>query len=94
MQAMPEGGTIRVAITTDDKEALLEITDQGRGFGEEALQRWNEPFFSEREGGMGLGLTLADEVMQGHSGSIGVANDPDGGARVSCQIGLTPTEAS
>lgn len=94
MQAMPEGGTIRVAITTDDKEALLEITDQGRGFSEEALQRWSEPFFSEREGGMGLGLTLADEVMQGHSGSIGVANDPDGGARVSCRIGLTPTEAS
>lgn len=94
MQAMPEGGTIDVAITTQGRDALLEIADEGRGFSEEALRRWNEPFFSEREGGMGLGLTLADEVMHGHGGSIEVANDPDGGARVRCRITLTPTEIS
>jgi signal transduction histidine kinase len=91
---MPDGGTIRVAITTDDKEALLDITDQGRGFSEEALRRWNEPFFSEREGGMGLGLTLADEVTHGHGGSIEVANEAGSGAQVRCRIALTKTETS
>lgn len=94
MQAMPEGGTIDVAITTQGRDAILEIADEGRGFSGEALRRWNEPFFSEREGGMGLGLTLADEVMQGHGGSIEVANEPGGGARVRCRIALTNTENS
>lgn len=94
MQAMPEGGTIDVAITTQGREALLEITDEGRGFSDEALRRWNEPFFSEREGGMGLGLTLADEVMHGHGGSIEVANNADGGARVRCRMPLTQPEQS
>lgn len=94
MQAMPEGGNIDVAITIQDEAALLEIADQGGGFSDEALRRWNEPFFSEREGGMGLGLTLADEVMRGHGGSIEVANDPDGGARVRCRLALTPSRSS
>ncbi|MEQ1841114.1 MAG: ATP-binding protein, partial [Verrucomicrobiales bacterium] len=86
MQAMPEGGAIQVEIEHDATGTTLEIRDEGPGFSEEACRRWREPFFSEREGGMGLGLTLAAEVMQGHGGTIGVSNQPGGGTVVRCQF--------
>lgn len=84
VQAMPEGGAVSVTVMEDGEGIVLEVRDQGRGFSSEALERWNEPFFSEREGGMGLGLTLAAEVMAGHGGRVEVSNPPEGGAMVRC----------
>jgi signal transduction histidine kinase len=86
MRAMPEGGEARVEIGDRGGEVVLEIRDGGSGFSDEALRRWSEPFFSEREGGMGLGLTLAAEVMQAHGGRIEVENIPGGGAAVRCHF--------
>ena len=83
-QAMPEGGAMSAEVEETGESVVLEVRDGGRGFSPEALLRWSEPFFSEREGGMGLGLTLATEVMSGHGGRIEIANAPEGGAVVRC----------
>lgn len=85
-QAMPLGGSVDVAVRAETGGPMLEIRDAGRGFSEAALARWREPFFSEREGGMGLGLTLAAEVMEAHGGSVEVENLPGGGAAVRCRF--------
>ncbi|MCB1228969.1 MAG: hypothetical protein KDN19_01810 [Verrucomicrobiae bacterium] len=86
-QAMPEGGRVFVHLEQQNPdEAIIRIRDHGPGFSETAIERWHEPFFSEREGGMGLGLTLVAEVVQGHGGSVAVANPPDGGAEVTLRI--------
>lgn len=85
-QAMPEGGTIEARAGEEDGAVFLEVRDEGPGFSGEALGRWSEPFFSEREGGMGLGLTLASEVMSGHGGRVEVRNLPEGGASVRCHF--------
>lgn len=87
-QAMPEGGEIRIRFDTADGYAALIIEDSGPGFSEEALARFGEPFFSEREGGMGIGLTLAREVIEAHGGTITARNAPDGGAVVRVQLPL------
>lgn len=86
MQAMPEGGEIRVDLANRAAGAALTIRDGGPGFSAEALRRWREPFYSEREGGMGLGLTLAGEVMEAHGGAVEISNDPAGGAVVICHF--------
>ncbi len=86
MQAMPEGGEIRVDLANREAGAALRIRDGGPGFSAEALRRWREPFYSKREGGMGLGLTLAGEVMEAHGGSLEISNDPAGGAVVICHF--------
>jgi len=86
MQAMPEGGGISIRFETTDKQAVLIIQDTGVGFSEDALKRFGEPFFSEREGGMGIGLTLAREVIEAHDGTINAINDPDGGAVVRVRL--------
>ncbi|HKK18151.1 MAG TPA: ATP-binding protein, partial [Opitutales bacterium] len=88
VQAMPEGGDIRISFETTGENAVLAIHDSGPGFSEDALQRFGEPFFSEREGGMGIGLTLAREVIEAHRGEIHATNDPAGGGVVRVQLPL------
>lgn len=78
IQAMPRGG--RVTITV--KESRIEITDQGAGFSEAALARIGEPFYSEKEGGMGLGLAVSREIVEAHNGRLSVTNAATGGALV------------
>ena len=81
-QAMPCGGSIDARIELSPSHVELRIDDEGSGFSEEALRRFGEPFFSEREGGMGIGLTLAREVILAHGGSLRPENRAPSGARL------------
>ncbi len=90
-QAMPDGGEIMACVKPGEERVQLAIRDSGTGFSAEALDRFGEPFFSEREGGMGIGLTLAREVVQAHDGSIQVSNAPEGGALVTITLPLHST---
>jgi signal transduction histidine kinase len=51
-----------------------------------------DPFFSEREGGMGLGLSVARDIARAHGGSLIWSNRPDPpGAAVTLRFPLAPT---
>ena len=78
IQSMPTGGAVTVRILP----GALEVEDQGGGFSEKALARFGEPFHSEREGGMGLGLAVSKEIIESHGGKISANNLPGGGACV------------
>ncbi|WP_338685763.1 HAMP domain-containing sensor histidine kinase [Haloferula helveola] len=84
IKAMPTGGRITVALARSDSGSVaFSITDEGTGFSENALRRFGETFYSEREGGMGLGLALAKGVFEAQGGELRVSNRPQGGACVS-----------
>ena len=78
IQAMPTGGAL--AITA--REGAITFTDTGAGFSPKALRRWKELLYSEREGGMGIGLKVADAIVRAHGGRVAVANRSEGGAIV------------
>lgn len=78
IQHMPGGGVATLRAT----DSGVEVDDQGSGFSSEAMARFGEAFFSEREGGMGLGLAVAHEIVQAHGASLAVENLESGGARV------------
>lgn len=84
IQAMPGGGRLTMLQTTDAaaKELQLVIEDEGRGFTMAALAQGTELFYSEKEGGMGVGLNVAREIISAHDGKIALKNHPKGGARV------------
>jgi signal transduction histidine kinase len=78
IQSMPTGGAVTVRISP----GALQVEDQGGGFSEKALAGFGEPFLSEREGGMGLGLAVSKEIIESHGGKISATNLPGSGACV------------
>ena len=88
VHATPEGGRIHASLAASGSRAAFTLTDSGPGFSTAALARWAEPFFSDKEGGMGLGLTVASEVAAAHGGSLTAANSPEGGAVLTLSIPL------
>lgn len=55
---------------------VIQVKDNGPGITEENLEKIFIPFFSTREGGSGIGLSLSRQIMRLHHGSIGVHSDP------------------
>lgn len=82
IHASPEGGEVRMGVSGEAGWVRWEVRDGGGGFSGEALCRWAEPFYSGKEGGMGVGLTVASEVMRAHEGEVEVSNEVGGGACV------------
>jgi C4-dicarboxylate-specific signal transduction histidine kinase len=79
--ASPQGGTIRVSGQAHEGAVVLRVEDQGTGIRDADLPRIFEPFFSTKGGaGMGLGLTIAVDVMGRLGGQITAGNRPEGGA--------------
>lgn len=95
IQAMPAGGVLTIAAAPAGPTGRVQITfaDRGPGFSATALERFTEFFFSEKEGGMGIGLSVAAEILKAHGGSLSAANRPDGGAVVTVELPTTPPAA-
>ena len=56
--------------------AVIEVTDNGTGIVEEAMDKLFVPFFTTKKDGSGIGLSLAREVMRRHGGSIAASSQP------------------
>jgi signal transduction histidine kinase len=70
VQAMPEGGDLRVAATATETDVVIEVADSGGGLSEAARTHLFEPFRGGRSGGTGLGLAIARELIRGHGGDL------------------------
>jgi signal transduction histidine kinase len=57
--AMPNGGTLRIATAERDGSVVVEVSDSGEGMAPETLKRIFEPFFTTKPEGQGTGLGLA-----------------------------------
>jgi signal transduction histidine kinase len=83
MQAMPSGGTIRIASAIAPSAGHdfvnLSFADQGIGISPENLPRLFDPYFTTRIGGTGLGLAIADRIVTDHGGRILVESAPGKG---------------
>lgn len=88
VQAMPAGGTVRVRATSRQDAVEVTVADEGRGFSPAALARFGEFFFTEKEGGMGIGLCVAREIVAAHGGTLRAENAAAGGAVVTVVLPL------
>ncbi len=62
----------------DDRgRIIIQVSDNGPGIQEENLEKVFVPFFSTKEGGTGIGLSLSRQIMRLHRGGIGVHSEPD-----------------
>lgn len=77
VEAMPGGGKLTVSTATVTppfkngiKEVLIEIKDTGAGIDQDEISKIFTPFFTKKEKGIGIGLTLCQRVIEAHGGKI------------------------
>ena len=77
--AMPDGGTLRVTTEQRGDDAILCISDNGVGMPDEVMGKIFEPYFTTKDFGSGIGLTLVYKVIKEHRGEIAVVSQPGKG---------------
>ena len=93
------GGQVSVEAYQREKQVYLSVKDTGNGIPEELKERVFEPFFrvdksrSRELGGVGLGLTLVNEIVRVHDGSIAIRPNPSGGTIIELQFAVNRTTA-
>lgn len=77
VEAMPQGGVLRVEVAPTDGGIRLTVADNGVGIPADALDHIFEPFYStkDRQEGVGLGLSVAHGIVQRHGGVIRVDSE-------------------
>jgi PAS domain S-box-containing protein len=90
--AMPEGGKLTIETARHDNEAVLRITDTGEGMSEDVLNKIFEPYFTTKDFGSGIGLTLVYKVVKEHYGDISVDSEVGKGTTFSVHLPLPQKE--
>src|SRR5262249_59506704 len=77
------GGTVALRMRNGGSAVVLEVRDSGRGIAPDDLERIGTSFFTTRPGGTGLGVVLAQGVINQHGGTLTYAS--------TLRHGTTPT---
>jgi len=92
IQAMPKGGRLDLGarVLEDNRWMRLSIRDSGTGIPPGDLKKLFDPFFSTKEGGLGLGLSIAHRIIDQHHGKIEVESLPGEGTAFHLWLPLNP----
>jgi signal transduction histidine kinase len=86
---MPEGGELILAASKeDDRLALIDVIDTGKGIAPDALDKIFQAYYSTKKGGTGLGLAMAQRIVHEHGGRIEVRSEPDKGTDFTLRLPL------
>lgn len=72
--------------TLADGSARLQVLDRGQGLSDEVMNSLFVPFYSTKERGSGLGLSLCREIVEAHGGRLRLRNRDGGGAEVTVRL--------
>lgn len=70
IQILPNGGKIEVNLYDGKDDVVLSVVDDGPGISAKNQAQIFEPFFTQRSGGVGLGLAVVQQIVQAHGGDI------------------------
>ncbi len=94
VEAIEGGGTVSLSGEVRGEELVLSVRDTGRGIPPEAMERLFEPFYTTKQGGVGLGLFFARRIARGLGGDITAVSQMGEGTeftvRVPLEAGITP----
>lgn len=91
IQMLPNHGKVEVGITALQDTIQLTIADNGPGIPAGSQAQIFEPFFTQRAGGVGLGLAVVRQIVHAHQGEISYSPSQQGGAQFNITLPkLTP----
>jgi len=83
VQAMPDGGTMKITFEREGDRLAIKFRDTGAGIDPDIAAHIFEPFFTTKREGIGLGLFLSKAIVEGHGGTIRIGpNQPGPGTTV------------
>jgi two-component system sensor histidine kinase PilS (NtrC family) len=88
IQAMPQGGTMRVVARPEGSSYVIRWSDEGIGMEPQQIQEMFQPFKAFRKGGTGLGLAVVYSIVSGHRGDIKVESEVGKGTTFTLRIPL------
>lgn len=96
VQAIEGSGQVQVAVFArdDDQDAVITVSDTGRGIPTEDLPNIFRPFFTTKGNGTGLGLSLARRIVEDHHGQIEVESSSNKGTTFSISLPLRQAVAA
>lgn len=89
IDAMPDGGTLRVRTLRENGVVEVLVSDTGPGVPREDAAMVFAPFFGTRERGMGLGLAIAGQILKGHKGELKLVHTEDGASSFALRVPVT-----
>lgn len=72
---------VQIRLQTSEQQIALFVDDNGPGVGIETLPHLFEPFHTTKKNGLGLGLSISQQILHSMQGTLSVATSPLGGAR-------------
>lgn len=88
IQILPEHGQVNVSLTHDQQNAYLNVADDGPGVPPDQQAYLFEAFFTQRAGGVGLGLAVVKQIVEAHGGTISYSTSPWQGAQFNIVLPL------
>ena len=92
IQAMPYGGSLRLASKREGACTKILIGDTGEGIAAEDLERIFDPFFTKKDGGLGFGLAIVQRIVENHKGSISCRSEVGKGTVFEIILPVPPNE--
>lgn len=86
IEAMPKGGKIMIKAKQLNEKILTQVIDEGIGVPDNLIEKLDEPFYSTKEKGTGLGLMICNQIIKNHRGTITIESEPNHGTTVSIQL--------
>jgi two-component system sensor histidine kinase HydH len=90
IEAMPDGGEIRVSVAEDARHIRVEVQDTGAGMDARVRDRVFDEFFTTKASGTGLGLPFARRVIEAHGGSLSLESGVGKGTKVCISLPVSP----
>ncbi|BBR53942.1 MULTISPECIES: sensor histidine kinase [Pseudomonas] len=89
LESMEKGGQLRVEVVRRDRRSLtLRLSDTGRGMSDQQQRMAFRPFFTTKQGGLGVGLVLVKRIMERFAGSVRLSSREGQGTSVSLNFRL------
>jgi signal transduction histidine kinase len=94
IDAMPEGGTLKIKSRTQKDNLIFTFKDSGTGMSKETLRNLWTPLFTTKARGMGFGLPICKRMVEAHDGKLSVKSKIGKGTTITVTIPVNPKQTN